>query len=253
VSDTPEPPAGERRLELLLAGMRPRLDPARYAFCRMTDGLQADRLTARGIFHETEGVTLIVETEEALRAGLTPVFLARRIELTVHSDLHAVGFLARIAQVLAASDIPCNTVSAIWHDHLYVPEALAERALAVLLALETEAALPGPPVMYAVAIRVDQAIAAEWLEWMRQVHVPEVLATGCFRRCTIQREAANGTVDGRVGFVLEYLAGSAELLTRYQREHAPALQVAHTTRYAGRFEATRSVRAVAAELPGSLA
>lgn len=253
MSDAPEPLQGERRLDRLLAGMRPRLDPARYAFCRRPGGLPADAVTPRGIFHEAEGVTLILEAAEAANAGLSPDFLARRIELTVHSDLNAVGFLARIAQSLAAAGIPCNAVSALWHDHLFVPEAMAERALEVLLALEADAARAEPPEVYAVTLRIDAAIATEWLEWMRVVHVPDVLATGCFRHCSIQRPTGPEPGDGRVTFVLEYLARSAAGLERYQRDYAPELQRAHSARYAGRFEATRSVRIVAAELPASLA
>lgn len=250
MSDPAKPIRGERDLDRLLAGMGPTLDPARYAYCRMREGLQPDRLTARGIFHEKEGMTLILEYDEAIRTGLVPDFVARRIELTIHSDLNAVGFMARIAQELAAAGIPCNPVSATWHDHLFVPEALADRALRVLTALEAGTAQGDEPVMYAVTVRIDLTVADEWFGWMRTVHVPEVLATGCFRRCTIQRETAEGE---RVGFVLEYLAHSASSLERYQREHAPALQQIHAARYAGKFDASRVVRRVAAEVIAALA
>lgn len=50
------------------------------------------------------------------------------IELTVHSDLHAVGFLAEIAKQLARYGIPCNAIAAKHHDHLFIPENAAERA-----------------------------------------------------------------------------------------------------------------------------
>lgn len=231
--------------------MRPELDPARYAFCRMPAGLDPGQLTAQGIFREREGVTLILGHDEAIRTGLVPDLVARRIELTIHSDLNAVGFMARIAQELAAAGIPCNPVSAIWHDHLYVPEALADRAIAVLSALDADPAGTASPVIYAVTVRVDQPLAAEWLEWMRTVHVPDVLATGCFRRCSIQQETEPG--GKRVAFVLEYLAPSSESLGRYQREHAPALQQLHSTRYAGKFEASRVIRTLVAEVTAALA
>jgi uncharacterized protein len=242
---------GERDLGRLLAGMGPDLDPARYAFCRVQAGMTPGQLSARGVFHEQEGVTLILGYDEAVRAGLVPELIARRIELTIHSDLNAVGFMARIAQELAAADVPCNPVSAIWHDHLFVPEALADRAMAVLRALEANAARAERPVIYAVTVRIDPPLAAEWLEWMRTVHVPDVLATGCFRRCSIQQEAESG--GERITFVLEYLAASAQALERYQRDHAPALQQLHSARYAGRFDASRVIRTLAAEVTAALA
>lgn len=249
MSDHVDALQGERQLDRLLAGMDPVLDPVRYAFCRQPDGHRLEDLSLLGTFREAEGVTLILAAAEASRAGLTPDFLARRIELTIHSDLNAVGFLARIARALAAAGIPSNSVSAIWHDHLFVPEAMADRALEVLVALQHESAGAERQAVYAVTVHVDGEIADEWLEWMRAVHVPEVLRTGCFRTCSVQRDSGPAHDHGRVTFVLEYLAASARHLERYQRDHAPALQRAHSSRYAGRFEASRSVRSVLAELP----
>jgi uncharacterized protein len=252
MTDVPEPVRGEHRLDRLLAGMRPRLDPLSYAFCHRLEGTPAPEIVPRGIFREAEGVTLILEAGDARRSGLVPSFLARRIELTVNSDLNAVGFLARIGQELTSAGIPCNVVSAVWHDHLYVPEAMAERALQILLALEAASSRPEPELIYAVTVQIDEPLAAEWLEWMRSVHVPDVLATGCFRGCTIQR-VTGLQGDGRAAFVLEYRCPSAAGLEHYQRNHAPALQQAHSARYHGRFEASRSIRSVLAELPASLA
>ena len=54
------------------------------------------------------------------------------IELSVHSDLHAVGFLAEIARQLAAHGVPCNAIAAKHHDHLFIPENLAARAMLAL-------------------------------------------------------------------------------------------------------------------------
>lgn len=54
------------------------------------------------------------------------------IELSVPSDLHAVGFLAEIAHVLAGAGVPCNAIAAKHHDHLFIPENLAERGMLAL-------------------------------------------------------------------------------------------------------------------------
>ncbi|HSB56133.1 MAG TPA: ACT domain-containing protein, partial [Gemmatimonadales bacterium] len=70
---------------------------------------------------------------------LTPVMLARRIVLTVHSDLEAVGFMAEISAALARVGSPCNVVSAVFHDHLFVTEERAEAAMAALVRLQQPA------------------------------------------------------------------------------------------------------------------
>lgn len=233
---------GERELERLLAGMQPVLDPARYAFCRRPGTLLPPGVEPLGWFRETEGVTVILEAHQAERAGFVADFTARRIVLTIHSDLEAVGFLARVGAALFGAAIPANAVSAAYHDHLFVPEWGADRALAVLLGLQEGARGGVPETIYAVTVRIDRDIAEEWLGWMRTVHLPDILATGCFTNCEIQRTIDPADTDGRITFYLEYRSPSLGRYRTYQREHAPALQRAHTGRYAGRFEATRALR-----------
>jgi hypothetical protein len=94
-----------------------------------------------------------------------------------------------------------------------------------------------PAAVYRVAIRVDNEVAEEWLEWMRTVHVPEVLDTGCFTGCTISRQVEPVDVGSRRSFVLEYGLASVELFEQYQSRHA-----------AGRFEASRSISTLVDQL-----
>jgi hypothetical protein len=105
--------------------------------------------------------------------------------------------------------------------------------------------VPGSAIIYSVSLRVDPAIAQEWLDWMRAVHIPAVLATGCFRGCTVGR-VLEPPAGKREAFIIEYDAASGERLREYRERHASALQRAHTDRYAGRFEASRTVREVLA-------
>jgi len=98
-----------------------------------------------------------------------------------------------------------------------------------------------PAAVYRVVVRVDREIAEEWLQWMRSVHVPEVLDTGCFTGCAISRQVEPVGVGPRASFALEYGLASLEQFERYQARHGDALREAHTSRYAGRFEASRSI------------
>lgn len=76
------------------------------------------------LFHEREGWSVLRPTRENDPEDNRWVW----IELTAHSDLHAVGFLAEIAKQLAKHGIPCNAIAARYHDHLFIPENAAERA-----------------------------------------------------------------------------------------------------------------------------
>jgi len=65
---------------------------------------------------------------------LNAVFACRRITLTIHSALAAVGLMAAVSRALADAGIGCNPVAGYFHDHLFVPEGDLDRALEVLAA-----------------------------------------------------------------------------------------------------------------------
>ena len=89
-------------------------------------------------FRESEGMTVIVpvtavpatEDEQA-----EPLWA--QITLRIHSSLEAVGMMAAIAAALTARNIPCNAVSAYYHDHLFVPWARRDDACLALHELAT--------------------------------------------------------------------------------------------------------------------
>jgi len=65
------------------------------------------------------------------------------VTLTVHSALDAVGFLAAITARLAAAGISVNTVSAFFHDHLFVPAERAEETVEILCRMAADAKVDG--------------------------------------------------------------------------------------------------------------
>lgn len=86
------------------------------------------------LFMEQEGPTVILRAEDDTPADNRWVWL----ELSVYSDLQAVGFLAKIAEALAAVNVPCNAVAAFYHDHIFVPFEKADTALFALGKLTSE-------------------------------------------------------------------------------------------------------------------
>ena len=135
--------AGERALDALLAGLDPVLHPDLLVFATVPPGAPVPAAVDGATFArvvEDEGTTLVVPVAVAEAHGLTHEMPSRRIELRVHSDLAAVGLTAAMATALAAEGISANVVAAFHHDHVLVPAADADRALAVLRSLS-----PGPP------------------------------------------------------------------------------------------------------------
>ena len=127
---------GIRDFSELLRRMDPTVRQGDFVFVSMqraTRGLAG--LQPLLIFHEEEGVSLILEKGLADRAGLEYEGVWACITLNVHSDLEAVGLIAAVATALAREQIPCNTVSAFYHDHIFVPKAQSERSLRILRGL----------------------------------------------------------------------------------------------------------------------
>ncbi len=125
--------AGISDLNVLIKNMKPKLFGEELIFCTLSEE-QFSKLNIPLLlaFREEEGVTLILKKEDA-DANLLPYSgVWRMITLTVHSDLSAVGFLAKITEKLAEEGISVNVVSAFYHDHLFVPANKAEKAIEIL-------------------------------------------------------------------------------------------------------------------------
>lgn len=129
-----------RDLKLLLVGMRPTLQAGRYAFTTLPYDLHIDPEQIVASIREAEGLSVVVTETDALALGVPIAFTAAWITLEVHSDLAAVGLTAAFSQALAQAGIGCNVVAGTVHDHLFVPAERAADAMAVLQALQEDAA-----------------------------------------------------------------------------------------------------------------
>ena len=120
----------------MVAGMNPVLDPVPYVFC--TDARDGARdwsevfPRALALFREDEGISLVLPLDEARGFDLPCDMPMRRITLGVFSALDGVGLTAAVAGALAARGIACNVIAAFHHDHVFVPQADADAAMAAL-------------------------------------------------------------------------------------------------------------------------
>lgn len=100
-------------------------------------------------------------------------------------------------------------------------------------------------IQYNVTLNVETEIHEEWLQWMRTVHIPDVMNTGCFIKykiCQLLRSAEEG-----VTYSIQYFCESSKILHQYQVKHAPSLQQEHTARYGDKVVAFRSLMDVIEE------
>lgn len=122
----------------MIAGMEPVLKDGASVFCTTNSQEVAEnaRPFALGWFEEDEGTTIILNPADAKRLGFDVGLPMAHIVLEVFSALDGVGLTAGVSSALADAGIPCNMVAAFHHDHVFVPAAMAQRAISVLQALQ---------------------------------------------------------------------------------------------------------------------
>jgi hypothetical protein len=126
--------SGETNLAVLLSSMNPILQAHEYVFCSLDEKINKNwlQLSPIGMFREKEGLTLILNRDQADKANIPYTSTFKMITLSVHSSLDAVGFLATITSKLAEKGISVNPISAYYHDHLFIPVSRATEAMELL-------------------------------------------------------------------------------------------------------------------------
>jgi len=87
-------------------------------------------------------------------------------------------------------------------------------------------------VTYQVTAKVENHLSSEYEKYMRDLHIPDVLATGAFASATLQ------IADGGY-YLISYEAVSREALDEYLNEHATRLRKDVIGRFPEGIELTR--------------
>lgn len=94
-------------------------------------------------------------------------------------------------------------------------------------------------IIYNVTVKISHEKHDDWLKWMKEVHVPDVMATKLFSKHVFSKVL----VDDEEGtnYSIQYYCESMEVLNQYQEIFAPKLQAEHTIRYKDHFVAFRTL------------
>ncbi len=120
-------------LDELIAALEPELHRGEYLYCtveKVPSGVDPVVMVA-----ETEGVTMVLPSEQADQFGITGAFPCAWITLRVPSALDAVGLTAAVSAALTLDGISANIIAGYHHDHLFVPVDRAGDTMAALAAL----------------------------------------------------------------------------------------------------------------------
>ena len=98
-------------------------------------------------------------------------------------------------------------------------------------------------IIYNVTVKTEHRIAEEWLQWMRDEHIPDIIATGCFTHAQVLRLLEVDDTEGPT-YAVQYFAESRALYNRYIQNYADGLRKKAFDKWGDKFIAFRSVMQV---------
>ena len=93
--------------------------------------------------------------------------------------------------------------------------------------------------IYNVTVNIDETVEQDWLQWMQQEHIPEMLDTGKFmeaKMCQVMVEEEMGGIT----YSVQYTTDSKETLDRYYTEDAEFLRQKAIRLFSDKFVAFRT-------------
>ena len=95
-------------------------------------------------------------------------------------------------------------------------------------------------ILYSVTINIEPDFAQKWEQYMREEHIPDVMATGYFEGYRMTR-LLQPEPDSGITWNIQYECVSMAQLNIYNEKAAPALQADHTKQFEGKFVAFRTI------------
>ena len=92
--------------------------------------------------------------------------------------------------------------------------------------------------IYNVTVTVEHDIHSQWLKWMKEIHIPDVMRTGLFvenKMCKLI------TDDSEITYAIQYTFRAMDDLNKYQKEFATKLQKEHSDKFKDKFAAFRTI------------
>ena len=78
-------------------------------------------------------------------------------------------------------------------------------------------------IIYNVTINIHESVHDQWMKWMQEKHISDVLGTGKFSTARMVKVLIEEEMGG-VTYSIQYTTDSKETLERYYQEDAPKLR-----------------------------
>jgi hypothetical protein len=95
-------------------------------------------------------------------------------------------------------------------------------------------------IIYNVTTKVHNSIADEWLQWVKDVHVKDILNTGCFNDYKIVQLLETDETEGPT-YAVQYHTESKALYNRYIEKFSAEMRNTAFAKWGDKFLSFRSV------------
>jgi|SRR5687768_14691866 hypothetical protein len=95
-------------------------------------------------------------------------------------------------------------------------------------------------LLYNVTIGIDKDIENEWLVWMKEKHIPDVMKTGMFVHSKMYK-VLHDQDDGTISYSVQYFARTLDNIQQYLEVFAPVLIEEHRKRFENKHVAFRTL------------
>jgi hypothetical protein len=100
--------------------------------------------------------------------------------------------------------------------------------------------------IYNVTTNIEESAHDEWLKWMKETHIPDVLATGKFLKAKMSRILVEEDMGG-ISYSVQFTAPNKEVLQKYYIEDAPRLREDALMRFPNKFVSFRTEMEIVSE------
>ncbi|GAA5035765.1 hypothetical protein GCM10011506_31830 [Marivirga lumbricoides] len=85
-------------------------------------------------------------------------------------------------------------------------------------------------IIYNVTVNVEKEIEKEWVNWMKETHIPDILATGFFHDHRMLRLLNETEGEGET-YAVQYFTDDLDKLENYMTKEAPRLRDEHFAKF----------------------
>lgn len=95
-------------------------------------------------------------------------------------------------------------------------------------------------LVYNITMKVLPDIVQEWINWQKEEHIPDIMATGLFDSYKFFRLLEQDETDGPT-YIVQYFISTRNNYEHYIKEHAPSLRKKAQEKWGDLFVAFRTL------------